>query len=101
MNIKFPWNKNKGTSAEGNINAQKADTKEVAAKLARSGDEGSLVLSTENLVKKYSQRVVANNVSIDVHQGEIVGLLGPNGAGKTTTFYMTTGLVTPNSGRVF
>lgn len=101
MNIKFPWNKNKGTSTEGNINAQKADTKEVAAKLARSGDEGSLVLSTENLVKKYSQRVVANNVSIDVHQGEIVGLLGPNGAGKTTTFYMTTGLVTPNSGRVF
>lgn len=101
MNIKFPWNKNKGTSAEGNINAQKADTKEVAAMLARSGDEGSLVLSTENLVKKYSQRVVANNVSIDVHQGEIVGLLGPNGAGKTTTFYMTTGLVTPNSGRVF
>ncbi len=101
MKIKFPWNKNKGTSAEGSNNAKKPDTKEVAAMLARSGDEGSLVLSTENLVKKYSQRVVANNVSIDVHQGEIVGLLGPNGAGKTTTFYMTTGLVTPNSGRVF
>ncbi|MCQ2289178.1 MAG: LPS export ABC transporter ATP-binding protein [Muribaculaceae bacterium] len=69
--------------------------------LQKSGDEGTLVLRTDNLVKKYSQRVVANNVSIELHQGEIVGLLGPNGAGKTTTFYMTTGLVTPNSGRVF
>ncbi|MDY5228641.1 MAG: LPS export ABC transporter ATP-binding protein [Sodaliphilus sp.] len=60
-----------------------------------------MVLSTDNLVKKYRQRVVANHVSINVRQGEIVGLLGPNGAGKTTTFYMTTGLVTPNEGRVF
>ena len=34
-------------------------------------------------------------------QGEIVGLLGPNGAGKTTSFYMTTGLVVPNGGRIF
>ena len=58
-------------------------------------------MSTDNLVKKYRQRVVANHVSINVRQGEIVGLLGPNGAGKTTTFYMTTGLVTPNEGRVF
>ena len=59
------------------------------------------VLRTENLVKKYSQRTVANKVSINVTQGEIVGLLGPNGAGKTTTFYMTVGLITPNEGRVF
>lgn len=63
--------------------------------------EGSMVLRTENLVKKYGQRTVANHVSINVKQGEIVGLLGPNGAGKTTTFYMTTGLVTPNEGRIF
>ena len=42
-----------------------------------------------------------NDVSIEVRQGEIVGLLGPNGAGKTTTFYMTTGLVVPNSGKIF
>lgn len=63
--------------------------------------EGPMVLRTDNLVKRYGKRVVANHVSIDVKQGEIVGLLGPNGAGKTTTFYMTTGLITPNEGRIF
>lgn len=60
-----------------------------------------LVLRTEHLVKKYGKRTVANDVSINVHQGEIVGLLGPNGAGKTTTFYMTTGLVTANNGDIY
>ena len=59
------------------------------------------VLRTEGLVKRYGKRTVVNHVSIDVRQGEIVGLLGPNGAGKTTSFYMTTGLVVPNGGRIF
>lgn len=71
---------------------------EVAAHL--SGD-GRMVLRTENLVKKYGKRTVANHVSINVTQGEIVGLLGPNGAGKTTTFYMTVGLITPNEGQIY
>lgn len=62
--------------------------------------EGS-ILRTEGLVKRYGKRTVANGVSIDVKQGEIVGLLGPNGAGKTTSFYMTTGLVIPNEGHVY
>lgn len=60
-----------------------------------------MVLRTEHLFKKYGKRTVVNDVSIYVRQGEIVGLLGPNGAGKTTTFYMTTGLVTANSGKIF
>ena len=59
------------------------------------------ILRTENLVKRYGKRTVANHVSIEVEQGEIVGLLGPNGAGKTTTFYMTTGLIVPNEGKIF
>lgn len=63
--------------------------------------DDTTVLRTENLVKKYGNRTVVNNVSFNVKQGEIVGLLGPNGAGKTTSFYMTTGLVSPNSGRIF
>jgi len=58
-------------------------------------------LHTENLVKKYSGRVVVNDVSVEVNHGEIVGLLGPNGAGKTTSFYMMVGLIKPNSGGVY
>ena len=58
-------------------------------------------LRTEHLVKRYGNRTVVNDVSIYLRQGEIVGLLGPNGAGKTTTFYMTTGLVSANAGRIF
>ncbi|MGB9745503.1 MAG: LPS export ABC transporter ATP-binding protein [Bacteroidales bacterium] len=60
-----------------------------------------MVLRTDNLVKKYRQRVVVNRVSVEVKQGEIVGLLGPNGAGKTTTFYMIVGLIVPNEGKIF
>jgi len=58
-------------------------------------------LRAENLVKKYDQRTVVDEISIDVNPGEIVGLLGPNGAGKTTTFYMIVGLVRPNAGKVY
>lgn len=58
-------------------------------------------LRTEHLVKRYGKRTVVDDVSIQLQQGEIVGLLGPNGAGKTTTFYMTTGLITANNGRIF
>lgn len=85
---------------------------QVKAEITAAGKEGELleeevsipekgVLRTDNLVKKYGKRTVANHVSIEVTQGEIVGLLGPNGAGKTTTFYMTVGLITPNEGRVY
>jgi lipopolysaccharide export system ATP-binding protein len=61
----------------------------------------SLSIHTRDLVKRYRNRTVANQVSIDVRQGEIVGLLGPNGAGKTTTFYMVVGFVKPDEGEVF
>jgi lipopolysaccharide export system ATP-binding protein len=59
------------------------------------------MLRAENLEKRYKGRTVVGGVSVHVQQGEIVGLLGPNGAGKTTTFYMVTGLVKPNSGKVY
>lgn len=58
-------------------------------------------LHTQGLVKRYGRRTVADHVSFNVKQGEIVGLLGPNGAGKTTSFYMTTGLIIPNEGQVY
>jgi len=60
-----------------------------------------MILRTDNLIKKYKNRTVAKNVTVDVKQGEIVGLLGPNGAGKTTSFYMIVGMVKPNSGKIF
>lgn len=58
-------------------------------------------LRCENLVKKYGVRTVVKGVSMEVHQGEIVGFLGPNGAGKTTSFYMITGQIVPNGGRIY
>lgn len=59
------------------------------------------MLRTEGLAKTYRGRRVVDGVSIEVHQGEIVGLLGQNGAGKTTTFYMIMGLVRPASGSIY
>lgn len=56
---------------------------------------------TEQLVKKYGDRTVVREISIRLSQGEVVGLLGPNGAGKTTMFYMITGMVRPDGGRIF
>ncbi len=58
-------------------------------------------LRSDKLLKIYKKRRVVNGISIEVRSGEIVGLLGPNGAGKTTTFYMITGLIRPNGGRIF
>jgi lipopolysaccharide export system ATP-binding protein len=61
----------------------------------------SKTLRSESLVKIYKKRKVVNKASVQVSKGEIVGLLGPNGAGKTTTFYMITGMIKPDAGKVF
>ncbi|HXU26992.1 MAG TPA: LPS export ABC transporter ATP-binding protein [Bacteroidia bacterium] len=60
-----------------------------------------MILRSEKITKRYKSRTVANEVSVEVKQGEIVGLLGPNGAGKTTSFYMIVGMIKPNAGRIF
>ena len=49
-------------------------------------------IETHNLIKRYGEKTVVNDVNVEVEQGTIVGLLGPNGAGKTTTFYMIVGI---------
>jgi lipopolysaccharide export system ATP-binding protein len=59
------------------------------------------VLRSESLFKRYKKRYVVKSVGVSLKQGEIVGLLGPNGAGKTTTFYLITGMIKPNEGKVF
>jgi lipopolysaccharide export system ATP-binding protein len=61
---------------------------------------GPSVLSATGLKKAFKRRLVVNDVAVRVEQGEIVGLLGPNGAGKTTTFYLITGLIRPDAGRI-
>ncbi|PLX32566.1 MAG: LPS export ABC transporter ATP-binding protein, partial [Ignavibacteria bacterium] len=63
--------------------------------------EGSRILRSDGLKKRYKKRFVVKGASVSVSQGEIVGLLGPNGAGKTTTFYMITGMIRPTTGKVF
>lgn len=59
-----------------------------------------VLLETQGLIKRYSGRTVVDNVSIAVHEREIVGLLGRNGAGKTTTFRMAIGMINPDGGQV-
>ncbi len=58
-------------------------------------------LAVENVMKTYGRRTVVKGVSLELERGESVGLLGPNGAGKTTVFYMITGLVPADKGRIY
>jgi len=58
-------------------------------------------LILKNLIKTYNGRRVVDDINLDINSGEVVGLLGPNGAGKTTTFYMTIGMIKPDSGSVY
>ena len=60
----------------------------------------SNILKAENLSKTYKGRKVVNNVSMEIHSGEVIGLLGPNGAGKTTSFYMVAGLIGADQGKI-
>jgi lipopolysaccharide export system ATP-binding protein len=58
------------------------------------------LLQTRTINKSYRGRKVVDDVTLELHEGEVVGLLGPNGAGKTTTFYIIVGLIPPDSGQV-
>ena len=58
-------------------------------------------LIAQGLVKWFKHRKVVDQVSLDIHRGEVVGLLGPNGAGKTTSFHMVVGLLAPDGGHIY
>lgn len=58
------------------------------------------MIQVENLVKKYSDRPVVNNLTFTVDKGQIYGFLGPNGAGKSTTMNIMTGYIAASSGTV-
>ena len=58
-------------------------------------------LDIKKISKSYDSKKIVSNVTIQVNTGEVIGLLGPNGAGKTTCFYMITGLISPESGKIY
>ena len=62
--------------------------------------EGETLLATNDLTVKFGGLTALDNVTFDIKRGEILGLIGPNGAGKTTCFYMITGLVPVDAGRI-
>ncbi|GLS18190.1 hypothetical protein GCM10007874_12060 [Labrys miyagiensis] len=71
-----------------------------ASSTAKPAESAEGVLQVVSIAKTYGKRTVVDDVSLEVRRGEAVGLLGPNGAGKTTVFYMITGLVPPDHGRI-
>jgi ABC-type lipopolysaccharide export system ATPase subunit len=73
----------------------------MAARILQNVNPMSEILRARNLIKNYGDKIVVNDVDIDVHGGEIVGLLRPNGAGKTTICYMIVGLVEASAGKSF
>jgi len=58
------------------------------------------IVEVRNLTKRFGDFAAVDNISFDIHEGEILGLLGPNGAGKTTTIHMLLGLITPSAGNI-
>jgi len=59
-----------------------------------------LAVEVSHIVKSFADKVVVNDLSFSVAQGEIFGLIGPNGAGKTTTIRMMMDIIKPDSGDV-
>jgi len=61
---------------------------------------GSAILSVKGVTKKFGGLIALNKVTLDVHEGELLGIIGPNGAGKTTLFNVITGFLKPEEGRI-
>lgn len=61
-------------------------------------EEHQATIQVHNLTKKFGDFTAVNNISFQVHRGEIFGFLGPNGSGKTTTIRMLLGLLKPSLG---
>lgn len=59
-----------------------------------------IILKTNDLTKKYQNKVVVDNLNIEIQKGEIFGLLGPNGAGKSTTMNMICSIIKPTTGSI-
>src|SRR5262249_44765392 len=66
----------------------------------RAASTPRVVLATEGLSKRFAGVMAVDDVSIELHEGEILGMIGPNGAGKTTGFDLVSGFLVPDRGRV-
>ena len=73
---------------------------ETKRKFKDKGDGMAEILKTKDLTKKYGNRIVVDNLNLEIEEGEVFGLLGPNGAGKSTTMNMICGIVKPTLGEV-
>jgi len=63
--------------------------------------KGNIILEAKNICKFFGKVIAVNNVSFNLHYGEILGLLGDNGAGKSTLVKMIVGLFNPDSGNIY
>jgi branched-chain amino acid transport system ATP-binding protein len=70
------------------------------ARAAARSEETGVVLAAEGIVKRFGGVLAVDDVSLELHNGEILGLIGPNGAGKTTVFEIISGQLRPNGGQV-
>ena len=66
----------------------------------KSFKKPSTILSFENVSLSYGDRIILDNISFDINEGQIYGMLGPNGVGKSTIFNLITGLIKPNYGKI-
>ena len=88
------------TDRQTRTKASRQETLQPRNKASGTGLAERAGLVVEGLRKSYKRRPVVRDVSLSVKRGEAVGLLGPNGAGKTTVFYMITGLIAADAGRI-
>ena len=58
------------------------------------------IIEFENISLAYGNRLILDNISFKINEGQIFGMLGPNGVGKSTIFNLITGLINPNHGKI-
>ncbi len=66
----------------------------------KSFKKSNAIIEFENVTLAYGNRIILDNISFKINEGQIFGMLGPNGVGKSTIFNLITGLISPKYGRI-